>query len=590
MTDETSEYWNVLEDFGKNWDLDENGRTRGFDREHRLAVVHLAFLEYPSNKLKQNATEVGSFLAQTLELVDEHIKRASGTIIEQSTSGIKILLGLGKKDFLSLEECVSLCSNILEDVRQIADKLIGQGFQAYAASAGLSIGHLSCGFLVNSGKEVFVAVGPEIRLAETYSSIARAWQIGIAPGSEFQLLKDSERWISSGRPNVVESKNSTAGIGEDDFLDFASMETNDDFYFVAIEPREKSRWQSLLPIPKWFSELISATGSEVEEGNIDISGLFDFLDNFVIDAWEFWQSKREGSLRSGSWEEKSKAGSSLRLEAVALSFSGKNILVIEKAGRRIEEKINVLQRFRERELEFSKLLSEQDRRSLILRCIVHDLTSPLAGVQAALSLLTSEKLSDEGRDFLEMSMKQTNRVSMQIREILDVVSAENREFDRELVTESGAPNIVSIANSVVAGLRPLAVLHGVEINLDRQSLITKSELVLAEESSLRRVFYNLIENAIWHSPIDSVIQLNIESKPGKVFVEIRDEGSGVHPALEKSLFKEFTRLNSHINKIGLGLFFCKTCIESWGGEIGYQKVEESGASFWFKVDSLHRPK
>jgi len=274
------------------------------------------------------------------------------------------------------------------------------------------------------------------------------------------------------------------------------------------------------------------------------------------------------------------------MEASAVFFGDRKVLMMEKAGSRIKEKINVLQRFRERELEYSKLVSELERRELVLHCIVHDLSSPLAGVQAALSLLNSETLSEEGREFLDLCMKQSNRVSVQIREILDAFSAEVQDFDPALVTASTAPDIVEAASDVVAGLKPLALLHKVEIVTNVQDLDPNNRLVIADKANLIRVFYNLIENAIWHSPSESTITVNIQSRNESIHVDVRDEGPGVHESLESTLFRKFTRLKGKVGKIGLGLYFCRTTIEQWEGEIGYTRISDSGASFWFRLNSF----
>ena len=77
-----------------------------------------------------------------------------------------------------------------------------------------------------------------------------------------------------------------------------------------------------------------------------------FLDNFVIDAEEFWQEQSNEFLRSGFWSETLASGEEVSLEAVALYLEGRHIILIESSEESYSESFRWLQTARQERLHF----------------------------------------------------------------------------------------------------------------------------------------------------------------------------------------------------------------------------------------------
>jgi len=122
-------------------------------------------------------------------------------------------------------------------------------------------------------------------------------------------------------------------------------------------------------VPGWYLELDpDATGS-----SFDLSGRFPFLENFLVDAHEFWRRPRPGRLRSGPWTEVTPAGLERNLEATAVFHRESRILLIGLLGEAYEETRAVLQTARDAALTHRRLArlheafiaSETDARALL---------------------------------------------------------------------------------------------------------------------------------------------------------------------------------------------------------------------------------
>ena len=115
----------------------------------------------------------------------------------------------------------------------------------------------------------------------------------------------------------------------------------------------------------WFRALSkTSTASGI---TIHLGGQSDYLDNFLIDALEFWTSGRPGKIYSGSWVEVDAAGRAWPLEAQAFAQDGDAFLVIEHLSDRYQQQSTLLQAAREHLLNEEVLEREVRRRTAAIR-------------------------------------------------------------------------------------------------------------------------------------------------------------------------------------------------------------------------------
>src|ERR1700733_16168716 len=87
--------------------------------------------------------------------------------------------------------------------------------------------------------------------------------------------------------------------------------------------------------PAWCRD---AFGIQSEAGGrIHLAEDSPFLENFLVDAEEFWNTKSEGSASSGNWIEHGKNGRDIPLEAFAPSLEGKRTLILRNLSATFAE-------------------------------------------------------------------------------------------------------------------------------------------------------------------------------------------------------------------------------------------------------------
>jgi signal transduction histidine kinase len=197
----------------------------------------------------------------------------------------------------------------------------------------------------------------------------------------------------------------------------------------------------------WYREVLGEEAAS--EDLVRLAEKFPFLENFLLDAEEFWNSKSAGRAESGTWIEKAESGRDLAVEAGALWLAGKRILFMQNPQSQYDERYQVLQRARDWLLEHERLQREVQKKEILLHCIIHDLSQPLTAMRGCFALLALSELPADMREVVEIAERQSQKQEAMIRGILEVFSAElaaQQAFDRD---PEKAPDIARCAQKTV---------------------------------------------------------------------------------------------------------------------------------------------
>jgi signal transduction histidine kinase len=306
-----------------------------------------------------------------------------------------------------------------------------------------------------------------------------------------------------------------------------------------------------------------------------------FLENFLIDAEEFWQQNSGTQLKSGLWVNADLTGNEYYFEASAVNVDGKKILLVELLDEDFNEKIAIIQKARENELNHSQLIKDNQKKEILIHCIIHDIAGQLSGINCCLALLEFENLTPKGKERLQTGRKQSIKQEMLIREILDAFSAEMQSLESFTMDAKQAPNILAVTREVIEALTPTFALNKMQLQLASNIDLSTNWKVVGDKSRLERVISNLAENAFRHSPGESTVMIDLKQDGDYISVTVDDEGGGVEPEKVNTLFQKFVQGKGKSGRIGLGLYFCRITVERWGGRIGYLPRPEGGSRFWF---------
>ena len=107
--------------------------------------------------------------------------------------------------------------------------------------------------------------------------------------------------------------------------------------------------------------------------------------------------------------------------------------------------------------------------------------------------------------------------------------------------------------------------------------------VLGDEQALRRVFQNLVGNAIKYGAPGGWMGVSAAASGREVIVSVADKGIGIAPGEQEKIFEPFYRVPSvvaaQIHGAGLGLSLVHRIVEAHGGRIAVRSAEGSGSEF-----------
>ncbi len=324
------------------------------------------------------------------------------------------------------------------------------------------------------------------------------------------------------------------------------------------------------------------------DGPVRLAERMPFLESFLPDAKECWDSNAEGRVESGAWIERieGEAGGSgeLALEASAFWLGGKRVLLIRNSQRRFAEDSQLLQKARESALGHERLLREIQKKEILLHTVIHDLSQPLSAMRGCFSLLAAENLSPKLRDLIEIGLRQSRNQEEMIRGIVQAFSAELAAQDATAHDPATAPDLAACGREVARDFAAAFAERGARIEFDPQIDPALAWRVVGDESRLRRIYTNLVENALRYSPAGSTVRLGVADEGRFLRAYVDDEGPGLPTGdAAPRLFGLFAKGKEGGGKAGLGLYFCKITVERWGGTIGAENRPERGTRFWFRL-------
>jgi signal transduction histidine kinase len=135
----------------------------------------------------------------------------------------------------------------------------------------------------------------------------------------------------------------------------------------------------------------------------------------------------------------------------------------------------------------------------------------------------------------------------------------------------------SLLTEVVSDMKVLAGQKGIRINLSGEGEISLE----ADEKQLKKVFVNLLDNAIKYTPSGGAISIGCSHDQSSVKVRISDTGQGIPENELGNIFNRFYRVDKSRSSpgFGLGLSIAKSLIEAHHGSIEVQSIIDQGTAF-----------
>ena len=211
--------------------------------------------------------------------------------------------------------------------------------------------------------------------------------------------------------------------------------------------------------------------------------------------------------------------------------------------------------------------------------VSHDLRTPLAVIQEALLLLSEGSLgavSEKQKKFLDISIKNAERLNRFIDEFLDSVKLENSKPS----IKRSFFNITDVAKMIIDSLGIIARDKGIVLE---GAIPDKKIEIWGDPDKLNQVISNLVDNAIKYNRPAGLVQVSLEEADDVVNISVRDSGMGIPKDDLDKIFDRFYRVErsdtSGISGTGLGLSIVKDIVDMHKGAISVESEINSGSKF-----------
>ena len=234
---------------------------------------------------------------------------------------------------------------------------------------------------------------------------------------------------------------------------------------------------------------------------------------------------------------------------------------------------------RKAELETAnlQLRKVESARQQLTDMIVHDLQNPLAGISAFLKVLEpSDHLTPSVREALQEALRRCHDLSQMILNVLQVSRAE----EGKLATYIEDVDLSRVASESALAFRLAAEIEGRTVVVEAPPTAP----LRTDQSLVRRVLYNLIRNALRHTPKGTHVVVRVDrSDTGGFRLSVIDDGPGIAPEVRPLLFERFgapalRKAGLRVDS-GLGLAFCKAAAEAVGATIRVESPGAKGSAF-----------
>ncbi len=230
---------------------------------------------------------------------------------------------------------------------------------------------------------------------------------------------------------------------------------------------------------------------------------------------------------------------------------------------------------------------EMDRlRDDFVSTLTHDLRTPLLAAIQTLGFLedgTLGELNEKQTDMIQM-MTQNNRDLLGlVNVLLEVYKYESGQ--QRLVMDT--VNLHELIQNIGKELQALALQKKQTLTIHVSS---DTPMVRGDKQELRRVFINLIGNAIHHTPGGGQIEI-FKSEPAdaaNLVLNVKDTGRGIPAQDIPKLFQRFSQGTSKVRSsgTGLGLYLSRQIIEAHHGKIWVNSTEGKGTCFSVSLPAM----
>jgi two-component system phosphate regulon sensor histidine kinase PhoR len=211
--------------------------------------------------------------------------------------------------------------------------------------------------------------------------------------------------------------------------------------------------------------------------------------------------------------------------------------------------------------------------------LTHEFKTPIASISLATAMLKRKKDDVDERkraNYLDLIENESKRLEGQVDKVLQIAMIDSGNFS----LDKKELDVHEIIHRVVAGMNLVVNKRKGQIRLQLNALNAR---VMADETHLVNIIYNLVDNALKYTvDVPEILITTRDSEQG-IEISIKDNGIGIGEEIQKYIFDKFYRAETgnvhNVKGFGLGLSYVKKIIEAHSGKIALQSKLNQGSEF-----------
>ena len=229
----------------------------------------------------------------------------------------------------------------------------------------------------------------------------------------------------------------------------------------------------------------------------------------------------------------------------------------------------------------SDMLKTDELRRDLMANVSHDLKTPLTMIKAYAEMVKDISYKDDLKreEHCTIIMDEVDRLNILVGDILTLSKLQ--------------------ANAEQMELKEFDLVQEIKTILSRYEIIKETEnyhfelsmpdkaMVLADQSKIEQVIYNLINNAMNYTGKDKVVKIHVKKQKDSYLVEIIDTGKGMReedlPYIWDKYYKNDKNHKRNVVSTGIGLSIVKSILERHNFEYGVKSKMNHGTTFYFSI-------
>jgi two-component system OmpR family sensor kinase len=222
--------------------------------------------------------------------------------------------------------------------------------------------------------------------------------------------------------------------------------------------------------------------------------------------------------------------------------------------------------------------ADSHRREMVAT-ITHDLRTPLTSLQGYLEtlLMKADSLTpEEQRNYLTIALKRSDQLRRLVTGLFELAKLDSPDVQIRFEPF----RIDELIQDILQKFHLAAAEKKIVL---RMNIPDDAPLAFADIELTERVFENLVDNAIRHTPGNGIVTVSATLEGARIKVTVADTGTGMAPEELAHLFDRNYRRDRirDSNRAGLGLIVVRRILELHGSAVSVFSEINAGATFTF---------